>query len=305
MHILETLAPVFLVVALGYGLRRRDWLSEAFIAESNRLVFWVGLPAFLFISLATPGPESVPARGLIIMTLAATGLMLAVAPLAGRLLGVRPGALGTFVQASFRGNLAYVALPVIALLPAGAGPMRNAALVALVPLLVVYNTIGVAVLLASQPRSGSMWRPVAVEVGRNPLFWASVLGGWVGWAGGEVPVWIGRTMQVVGQMSLPLALLCIGGVLATTKLQGNRGNAVTSSLLKTVGQPLLGLGVAYFLGLGPDELQIGLVILAVPTAGATYTLVSQLGGDTTLAASAVVLSTLCSLVVLAVIVGAF
>ncbi len=102
----------------------------------------------------------------------------------------------------------------------------------------------------------------------------------------------------------PLALICIGGALAVTPLRGNQRNATLAALLKTAGQPLLGWLVARWLGLAPAETQIGLIILATPTAAATYTMVTQLGGDEALAAGSVVLSTLFSAATLAVIVGA-
>jgi predicted permease len=210
------------------------------------------------------------------------------------------------VQAVFRGNLAYVALPVLAALPGGAGPLNTAALLVMAPLLALYNMAGVTLLLACRQQVGpGMPRRVIAEVLKNPLFWSCVAGGLYGWFGLPMPHWLDRTIGTVGQMSLPLALICIGGALAVTPFQGNRRNATLAALLKTAGQPLLGWLFARWLGLAPAETQIGLIILATPTAAATYTMVTQLGGDEPLAASSVVLSTLFSVVTLAVIVGAF
>lgn len=306
MRILETLAPVFLVILLGFGLRKRGWLTDGFLAEANRVVFWVGLPAFLFISLATASHEGAPVGRLLAMLLLATATTIALGWLVARLLGLRREAVGTFVQATFRGNLAYVALPVLAALPGDSGASSTAALLVMAPLLALYNATGVTLLLASQRQPGiGRVRRVATEVLKNPLFWACVAGGLYGWLGLPMPHWLDRTFGTVGQMSLPLALICIGGALAVPPPKANRRDATVAALLKTMGQPLFGWLFARSLGLSPGDTQVGLILLATPTAAATYTMVTQLGGDDALAASSILLSTLFSVAALAVIVGAF
>lgn len=306
MRIIETLAPVFLVIWLGFGLRRRSWLTDAFLAEANRVVYWLGLPAFLFISLATASHEGAAFGRLLAMLLLTTAVMLGLGWLGTRILGLGAEAVGTFVQATFRGNLAFVALPVLAALPGGSGAMSTAALLVMAPLLTVYNAAGITLVLASRPASGiGKARRVTMEVLKNPLFWACVAGGLYSWLGLSLPYWINRTVGTIGQMSLPLALICIGGALAVTPLRGNRRNASCAALLKTVAQPAIGWLFALWLGLSPADTQVGLIILATPTAAVTYTIVTQLGGDEALAASSVVLSTLFSVVALAVVVGAF
>lgn len=301
MQVLETLAPVFLVIALGYGLTKRGWLHDAFLAEANRVVFWVGLPAFLFISLATAPHGGAQVGRLTLALIASTVGMMAVAAVAAPALGVTREGWGTFVQATFRGNIAYVGLPIIAALPGGAEG-RTAALLVMAPLLALYNMAGVTLLLSGRHEPGpALGRRVAVEVFKNPLFWACVAGGLYGWLEGPMPKWLARSFDTVGQMSLPLALLCIGGTLATTRLEGNRRAAALAAAAKTCVQPALGFLVGRWLGLTPAELQVALIILAAPTAAATFTMATQLGGDGPLAASTVVLSTVFSVAALGVI----
>lgn len=303
MQVLETLAPVFLVIALGWGLTRRGWLHDAFLAEANRVVFWVGLPAFLFISLATAPHGGAQVGRLTLALLASTAGMMVLAGVAAPWLGVAREGWGTFVQATFRGNIAYVGLPVIAALPGGAEG-RAAALLVMAPLLALYNLAGVALLLAGRRGPGSaMAGRVAVEVMKNPLFWSCVAGGLWGWLDWPMPRWIRLTFDTVGSMALPLALLCIGGTLATTRLEGNRRAAAWAAAAKIGLLPALGLLVGRGLGLSPAELQVALIILAAPTAAATFSMATQLGGDGPLAASTVVLSTVFSVAALGVILA--
>jgi len=303
MQVVETLAPVFLVIALGYWLTRREWLHGDFLAEANRVVFWIGLPAFLFISLATAPHGGAQVGRLTLALFVVTVAMVVLGYLLAPWLGAGPESRGTFAQAVFRGNIAYVGLPIIAALPGGAEG-RTAALLVMAPLLALYNFAGVSLLLSSRHEPGlAMVRRVAVEVFKNPLFWSCVAGGVYGWMEWPMPKWIARTFDTVGAMALPLALLCIGGALAATRLEGSRRAATAAALAKAFFQPALGLVVGKLFGLTTAELQIALIILATPTAAATYTMATQLGGDGGLAAGSVVLSTLYSLVALIVILA--
>jgi malate permease and related proteins len=304
MAILNTLAPVFLIIAFGYALRRGQWLGDAFLKEANRVVYWIGLPAYLLITLAT-APHGDGAWGrLTLMLVGATLATIVLGWSVGRWLGVPQAALGTFVQAGYRGNLAYVALPVLGLLLDGSGPLYTAALLAMAPLMALFNVAAVILLLGSRGTAGpGMAGRVGREVIRNPLIWACLVGGVYGHLGWPVPEWLAHTVGTIGQMSLPLALICIGGALAATRLAGNRRRLGVAVALKLIAMPACGWLGAWAFGFTPAETQVGLILLATPTAAASYTMAAQLGGDVELAAGSVALSTLGSVVALAVIVA--
>jgi len=241
---------------------------------------------------------------LTLVLLGATSLTIGLGLLVGRMLGVPRASLGTFVQVGYRGNLAYVALPILALLPSGHGPLYTAALLAMAPTMAFFNVTAVILLLSSHHTSGpGMAKRVGVELLRNPLIWACVVGGTYGYLGGVVPAWLGQTVGTIGQMSLPLALICIGGALAATRLVGNRRRIAGAVILKLVAAPLGGWLLARLLGLDPAETQIALILLATPTAAASYTMASQLGGDVELAAGGVAMTTLFSVLALAAAVA--
>ena len=107
-------------------------------------------------------------------------------------------------------------------------------------------------------------------------------------------------------MALPLALLGIGATLAERKhVTEGVGVALSASIIKIVVSPLAGFFVAGFVGLGGGELRIALIMLACPTAIASFVLTEELGGDGPLAARIVVISSVLSAVSLAVVVGLF
>ena len=106
-------------------------------------------------------------------------------------------------------------------------------------------------------------------------------------------------------MALPLGLLGVGGSLVTVKLGARWRTPLASALVKTALSPVLGWLVGRALGLGAAELKMVLILMACPTAIISYTMALELKGDEALAAGAIALSVLTSVVSLAVIVGYF
>ena len=300
MTVLSIVLPVFLVIGLGILLARTGVVSAALIAELNRLTYFVGLPAYLFASVAgvTFG-HGRPATIFAVMG-GATLLTLGLGYLVARIRRVPAASIGSFLHASIRGNLAYIGLPVVSLaIAAHAGPdaetLRRVALVAMAPLVVVTNVLGVLLLLVGHRRPGTaMWRAISWQLATNPLLLGVGAGVVCAGLGLHLPRWFMESVEIVGQMALPLALLCIGGTLVVMPLRGKRTTALIASLLKTAAVPTLGWLVARWAGLSLDELRIALLFLACPTAAASFTLAGELGGDEALAASSVVLSTLLS-----------
>ncbi len=156
MHILNILAPVFLLIAIGAGLQKTAFVAPDFLKEANRVTYWLGLPALLFSQLVASFHSAGGAGLMLGVMLGATFLLVLAGYLVAWLLRVPGAAAGTFVQGGFRGNLAFVGLPIIYSLPeiplAGGLSVRTAAIVTVAPMMVFYNTAGVIVLLLSQHR---------------------------------------------------------------------------------------------------------------------------------------------------------
>jgi hypothetical protein len=297
MIVLSIVLPVFLVIAFGSLLTRTRFLSAALITELNRLTYFVGLPAYLFTSIAEVSFGRGRAATIFAVMAGATLLALGIGYLVAKLRRVPAESIGSFLHAAIRGNLAYIGLPVVALaLAAHAGPaaeeLGKVALLAMAPLVVITNTLGVLLLLVGHQRAGgAMWREIGWQLATNPLLLAVGAGVACAGLGLRLPGWLLQSVAILGAMALPLALLCIGGTLMVMPLRGKRTSAFIASALKVAVLPLLGWPLGRWAGLSLDELRITLLFLACPTAAASFTLAGKLGGDEALAASCVVVST--------------
>lgn len=271
------------------------------VAGINRLTYWIGLPALVFVSLSTAEAGEGRPVMLLVALLTSTLVVIAGAWLISPRLGIAPEARGTFVQAGFRGNLAFVGLPVVMVLP---GVPRATAILLIAPMILFYNLCAVVVLSASRHGLGrGTWRTMIREILRNPIIWASAAGGcWYvnGWS-----VWapLMTSLSQLARMAVPLALLCIGAALMSTPLRGAGPRVLAAAFTKAVVSPLLAGGIGWAMGASSEGMRLLMVLAACPTAAVSYTMVRELGGDEGLAARAIVASTLASAVTLAVIVA--
>ncbi len=308
--ILNTLAPVFLLVALGALMQRTKFVSPNFLKEANRVTYWLGLPALLFSQLAGSFHEGAGAKVMLGAMLGATVISILAGYLVAWAMRVPEVAAGTFVQGAFRGNLAFVGLPIIFALPdaplAGGLTARSAAVITVAPMMVFYNVAGVVVLLLSQhPISWKMVRPFLKQLATTPPLLATIAGVTFALMGWKLPASVDKTLASLGEMALPLGLLGVGGSIVTSKLSGAWQRPLGSALVKTVVSPALGWGVGRWLGLGAVELKMVMILMACPAAIVSYTMALEMKGDEAIASGAIVLSVFTSIVTLAMIVGMF
>lgn len=310
MQILNVLAPVFLMIAVGAALQRSAFVSPGFLKEANRVTYWLGLPALLFSQLVDSFHRVGGAGLMLTAMLVATVVVIVAGYLAAWLLGVPGAVTGTFVQGGFRGNLAFVGLPVIFSLPdtplAWGVTVRTAAILTVAPMMVFYNAMAVGVLLFSQHTPGrAMVKPLLKQLATTPPLLATFAGMGFALAGWTLPAALDKTFNALGEMALPLGLLGVGGSLITVKLDAGWRIPLAAALLKTLLSPLLGWFIGHALGLDGMELKVLLILLACPTAIVSYTMALEMKGDERLASGTIVLSVLASVVALAVIVGVF
>lgn len=292
--IFDALAPLVALIALGAGLARVRLLGPGFIADLNKLAFYVALPALIFYSSArvsAPVGRALAVFGVLLAATVAVGLAAYVVAAWMRL---ARGAWGTFVQAAFRGNLALVGLPVLSF-SLGKEALPLAAVV-MTAMMIVYNFLAVLVLSGGMGCGQGRGEAVA-RFGRslisNPLVLAGVAG--LAWGGWRIPLPLAaeRVFSSLGQAAVPIALLCVGGGMAMRPFAGGRA-ALAAAMLKVAALPLLVWILGQVAGLASHELRTALVFAAGPTAAASYVMAVQMGGDEALASQAITFSTLLS-----------
>ena len=285
--------PVFLVIALGALLRRCKLFDANFVQQTNRLVYVVFLPLLLFHKIGNADFSSFFNGPLVLGSSLAIALGFLLTYIYSGMRNYPAAIRGSFCQGSFRGNLAYVGLAICLNAYGDDGLTRAGILMGfLVPVL---NLFAILALLLPQKHSGDGKKPNwATQVLLNPLIIASFVGLiWSFWQL-PVPLILDRALNITSGVTLPLALLAIGGGFSFERLKGDLLLAGLASSIKLAVLPLLALSLLAPLGVSGSDLGIGILMAGTPTATATYIMAHQLKADAELAGSIVMLSTLAS-----------
>lgn len=296
VNIIAIVLPVFLVIGLGYLLRRIRLIDDTFLFQANRLVFYVALPLLLFYKIGTADFSANFDGALVIGSAAAVAIGFFLSYGYAALRGYPPAARGVFSQGSFRGNLAYVGLAIV-LNAYGESAFTRAGILMgfLVPVL---NFFAILALLlphrhAGQKKGASFWMR---QLALNPLIIASFAGILWSYFRLPLPLVLDRSLRIATGMTLPLALLAIGGSFSPEKLKGDLVRAGFATGLKILWMPLLAALLLHALGVGGLDLDVGVLMAGTPAATATYIMAHQMKGDAELAGSIVMMSTLLSAV---------
>jgi predicted permease len=284
--IISTIAPVFVLICLGAVLKGTGFITDELSKGLNRLVYWVGLPVFLFYRVAANEKSFGDVLPLYYVLLIGIAAAVVVAYLVALLLKLDKPSIAAFIHCAFRGNFVFVGLPLIIFCFASDGAAKasrieDMTILILSLMIPTFNVLAVFVLVLFAGKIDiSFPVRVVIKMLHNPLIIAVLLG--IGYSKlfSGIPVSIERSCLITGQMTLPLALLSIGA------------NIILASLIKVALCPVVGFFVMKYLIHLPEEQQmIAMLLLACPTAVSSYVLTEQLGGNKHLTAAGIVVST--------------
>ncbi|GGE57373.1 AEC family transporter [Actibacterium pelagium] len=283
--IFTAIAPVFLLIVMGYGLRRGGIPSTEFWNLNDKLVYWVLMPALFFakISAADLGGDLKN-----LATLLYPGFFVAI--LLGAAIGMAVAApqAASLMQGSARFNT-FIALAIAESLFGAPGLQ-----VAVLASAILVPVVNVTVVTMMTYRLGGSRKGVFKGLARNPLILsigAGVIFNLIGLR--EVPV-LHDSAQILGNAALPIMLLCVGASLKLRGLSGSRTIIALSMVPKFLLFPIVVFSIGYLLKLDPLLIQVALIYAALPTGVASYTLAREMGGDAPLMAAIITVQTLIS-----------
>lgn len=293
IEIINIVLPVFAVIALGALLKRIGLIDATFLQQTNRLVYYVGLPLLLFYEIGRADFLANFNGQLVLGSILAVTATFLLSYAYTAVRNYPPAARGVFSQGAFRGNIAYVGLAIVFNALGQSGLTRAGILMGfLVPFLNLYAIL--ALLWPHHANSDEGWPLLLRRIAFNPLILASFAG--IAWSFLAIPtpLLLERSLKIATGMTLPLALLAIGGGFSFERLRGDLFTATLAAGAKLIWMPLLAAGILMGLGVGGTDLEIGVLIAGTPAATANYIMAQQLKGDAELAGTIVMLSTLLS-----------
>lgn len=291
-------APVFLIIAVGYFARKRKIINEVFVDVTSKFVFQVSLPVFIFLEISKLNLNQVFDIKQIIFITLGTFITYILIWIASIPFIKNPADKGAFVQGAFRGNYAIVGLALIKNL-LGTDALGKASLI-LAFLLPVYNILAVIVLVVPKHQGKINVKIILQEIIFNPLILAVIIALPFSYWEIKLPDMFTVTGNYLAELALPLALIGIGGSLNLENLKKASSLAFTSSIIKIVILPLLLTLIAFLLGYRNDDLGIMFIAFACPTAIASFVMADVMGANSKLAGNIIMITTLGSVFTIAI-----
>ncbi len=288
---LAALVPVILIVVLGRFLGWRKVLPDDGWRAIERLAYLVLFPALIIRALARAPFETAPWK-LALVLIGAQCLLGLVGLLARSWPGITRPAVGSIIQSNVRWNT-FVALSIGSAMFGEEGlALVSIAAAAMIP---TANILSVTALTAHAEDEALPKRNPVLELARNPLIIACIIGGALAALNITIPPLIDLTIELLGQGTIALGLLCAGAGMDIAALGRSGIKTLTWSLVRLIGLPALAIGGALLIGLTGTPLAIAVICVSVPTATSSYILARQLGGDAPLAANLIAMQTVLSM----------
>lgn len=293
--IVDHVLPVFLLIGLGFVLRRFRMIEAAFFCNSDKLVYYVFFPALLFWKIGGSPPSQGDSHNLYYAVLAATLVTFVMSSAFIAFSAMPAFKAGTFSQSCYRFN-SYIGMALVIGLLGDSGVARFGKLMALaIPVNNVLSVMVLAWYADRRGRSGDRWRFALRATLTNPLIIACVSGMLYATISGRFAAPLANTLRLLTYASLPLALISIGGALQPSLVRNHLGLCTAAAFFKFVVMPLTGFAFLWLLQVHGEAFRLGMIYFALPISPATYILSVQLGSDSEFAAASIVFSTIVSI----------
>lgn len=284
-NLFNLLIKVAIMVALGYGLRRRGFIDDALKQKLSVLLLSVVLP----LSVVATGNNAFSpeiATGLLwsaVFTVAYFSLaLLVMAGVTRRMPLSRPDK-GLLAALSVFGNVSFLGYPISFALFGSEGVLYA----------VVYN-LGWQLFVSLF--GGRLFDPAGRTslrtLVRDPLLWAAILSVGIFVSPFRLPFAIVDTFADIGAMAVPISMMIVGCNLAEIKLSRifTLPGAYVVSALRLLIFPFLMMGALYFLGFRGPVAGTAVLITAMPAGSTNVVFAERYGGNVQFAATAVVQS---------------
>lgn len=301
--VIAALLPVFLLIVLGFVLKRTLMRLETQWHGLERLTYYVLFPVLLVQTLVRADLGQVPVAGvggaLFLSVLLLSLLCLALQPWLARA-GIDGAAFTSVFQGATRWQT-YVALAVAGNLFGDHGlALASVAMVAIIPLANVFSVSVLAHYASTEKRSAGA---IVMTVATNPLIWACIIGLLLNVTHFPLPKLWHDVADALGRSSLAIGLLVTG---AGLHLKGMLRPSLAASLavfLKLVAMPVIAVALALLFGLSGTSLAVVTACSAVPTSSSAYVLARQMNGDAPLLAQIITLQTILAAVTMPIAIA--
>ncbi|MCP4600116.1 MAG: AEC family transporter [Proteobacteria bacterium] len=294
MDLIVTIAPVFLLMALGALLRVFRIADDRWVEVLNNFALYAGFPALIFSNLTSlETGTSVNYSLFLYNSLVLLAVFVSVLVITN-VVNTKPKIRNCYIVGIIFGNTAYLGFPYISALIPGSG--SEIAIIIASYIFIVF-TAGLWVLESSLDEKASIIT-ILKNISKSSLLISVVIG--IVFARFEifVPNFIGRAISMLADAASPVVLIALGiFIVRKIELSKKLVHAVAISALKLVALPAVFVAVncCFF----KETNQASLILEAgMPTAVTMFALSQKYPIEKTVTVYIIVISTIVSMITL-------
>ena len=292
---LNATLPIFLMMALGWILKKINWIDEKSTSVLNKLVFKVFLPALLFMDLYKQDFAEIWDNAFVMFCFIATVISIIVAFILSKIFHIDKIDRGEFIQASYRSAAATLGIAFMTNI------YDNVAMVALmiigsVPL---YNTVAVLVLSLTSPEADkadpkALIKKTLYNLITNPIIDGILVG--LIWSVFKFPLpqIINKSVNYLANVASPLALIALGASFEFKELKEKIYPVAIACFNKLFLFCLLFLPIAIYMGFRNEKLVSALIMLGSATTSSSFIMSKNMGHRGVISSGAVMATTFLS-----------
>ena len=299
IYSLNATVPVFLVIVVGYILKRIGILNESFVKSANKFNFKVTLPVLLFVDLSTTDIIGDFDLEYVLFCAIVTTVVFFALWLGARTWLKDKSLTGEFVQACYRSSAAILGVAFIQNIYGDSG-MAPVMIIGCVPLFNIFAVLALTFESEKTTDGKEHIKKSVVNIIKNPIIIAIALGVVASLVKFDLPEFADKTLSSFAKMASPLALVTIGAGFEGRKAIAKIKPTLIASVVKLVILPVVFLPLAVKLGFRDQALIALLVMLGSPTTPSSYIMAKNMRHEGVLTSSVIVVTTLLSSVTLTV-----
>ncbi len=297
MSILQIVLPIFIIIGIGYTMRKVDLVKDEWVHVLNKFVYYVSLPALIVISFWEVNWLDKHLVYLVFMNLVFLLLFSALLLFALSSFKISNKLKASIFLSAIVGNTVYMGFPLIG---AALGKESFSDMIAVATshlvMAMVFSVLAVEFLVVKSRQA----KTYLADFIKNPLVISLLVG--IIFSLVKLPsapaYFIQKPLAMLGTTASPVALFALGGFLHGKFYKSHFKAAFAASFLKLLVLPVFVLIASAVLKMNYASSRVSFLVAAMPTAVTAFVISEKYKLDESFVANVILLSAMLSVICL-------
>lgn len=292
-----TILSIILMIAIGYVLKRIDFLSDDDVPILNNIVIYILLPCMIFSALYSADLSLLPKLGTLpFIILASSFITGIISYFILKRLKLPDIQLWSVLVTVMIANTAFMGYPINLGIYGHEGFLR--AIFCDIATLITFLLLSFVLVL----KFGGSVRTAVKKIVFFPSLWAIVLGIILNLLNIPIGPVLDNTIRYLGDGAIPLIMLSLGISIDLAGIKRSKAMIIFTSIMKLAFFPLMAFLIVSFLGFSGLDFKVSIIEAAMPSGMMSLILAISYKLDYELTSDCILINTVISLVTLPLII---